>query len=163
MEDELFVKYSSETESSSESNRFNIRKKYWKQLLPLLNDTDLFGNVNASKDHWLSSGAGTGGVSYTFVVTKTYARIELTISTSSKETNKIYFKNLLRNKEQIEQTFGGELVWEELPENKMSRIKIEEQGVSLFNDVDWERMNLFLISNLPKFEKALEPFIKKLR
>jgi uncharacterized protein with ParB-like and HNH nuclease domain len=163
MEDELFVKYSSETESSSESNRFNIRKKYWKQLLPLLNDTDLFGNVNASKDHWLSSGAGTGGVSYTFVVTKTYARIELTISTSSKETNKIYFKNLLRNKEQIEQTFGGELVWKELPENKMSRIKIEEQGVSLFNDVDWERMNLFLISNLPKFEKALEPFIKKLR
>jgi hypothetical protein len=45
----------------------------------------------------------------------------------------------------------------------MSRIKIEEQGVSLFNDDDWERMNLFLISNLPKFEKALEPFIKKLK
>lgn len=163
MEDELFVKYSSETESSSDSNRFNIRKKYWKQLLPLLSDTDLFVNVNASKDHWLSSGAGTGGVSYTFVVTKSYARIELTISTSSKETNKIYFKNLLKNKEQIEQTFGGELVWEELPENKMSRIKIEEQGVSLYNDVDWEIMNSFLISNLPKFEKALEPYIKKLR
>jgi nicotinamide mononucleotide adenylyltransferase len=163
MEDELFVKYSSETESSSDSNRFNIRKKYWKQLLPLLNNTDLFRNVNASKDHWLSSGAGTGGVSYTFVVTKTYARIELTISTSSKETNKIYYKNLLRNKEQIEQIFGGELVWEELPENKMSRIKIEEQGVTLYNDNDWERMNSFLISNLPKFEKALEPFIKKLR
>jgi uncharacterized protein with ParB-like and HNH nuclease domain len=163
MEDELFVKYSSETESSSDSNRFNIRKKYWKQLLPLLNNTDLFRNVNASKDHWLSSGAGTGGVSYTFVVTKTYARIELTISTSSKETNKIYYKNLLRNKEQIEQIFGGELVWEELPENKMSRIKIEEQGVTLYNDNDWERMNSFLISNLPKFEKALQPYIKKLR
>jgi hypothetical protein len=163
MEDELFVKYSSETESNSDYNRFNIRKKYWKQLLPLLNNTDLFGNVNASKDHWLSSGAGTGGVSYTFVVTKTYARIELSISTSSKETNKIYFKNLLRNKEQIEQTFGGELVWEELPENKMSRIKIEEQGVSLYNEDSWERMNSFLISNLPKFEKALEPYIKKLR
>ena len=163
MEDELFVKYSTETQSSSDSNRFNIRKKYWKQLLPLLYDTDLFVNVNASKDHWLSSGAGTGGVSYTFVVTKTYARIELTISTSSKETNKIYFNNLFRNKEQIEQTFGGELVWEELPENKMSRIKIEEQGVTLYDDNDWERMNSFLISNLPKFEKAFTPFIKKLR
>lgn len=163
MEDELFVKYSSDSESSSDSNRFAIRKKYWKQLLPLLKDTDLFLNVNPSKDHWLSSGAGTGGVSYTFVVTKSYARIELTISTSSKETNKIYFKNLLSNKEQIEQTFGGELVWEELPENKMSRIKIEEQGVSLYNDVDWERMNSFLISNLPKFEKALQLYIKQLK
>jgi hypothetical protein len=163
MEDELFVKYSSETESSSDSNRFNIRKKYWKQLLPLLNNTVLFANVNASKDHWLCSGAGTGGVSYTFVVTKSYVRIELTISTSSKETNKIYFKNLLKNKEDIEQKFGTQLVWEELPENKMSRIKIEEQGVSLYNDIDWERMNQFLISNLPKFEKALQPYIKKLK
>jgi hypothetical protein len=45
----------------------------------------------------------------------------------------------------------------------MSRIKIEEQGVSLYNDIDWERMNQFLISNLPKFEKALQPYIKKLK
>jgi uncharacterized protein with ParB-like and HNH nuclease domain len=163
MEDELFVKYSSETESSSDSNRFAIRKKYWKQLLPLIKDTDLFLNVNPSKDHWLSTGAGKGGVSFTFVATKSYVRIELTISTSSKETNKIYFQTLRRNKEQIEQTFGGELVWEELPENKMSRIKIELQGVSLYNDVDWERMNSFLVFNLPKFEKALYPFVKNLK
>lgn len=163
MEDELFVKYSSETESNSDSNRFSIRKKYWKQLLPLLKDTDLFLNVNPSKDHWLSTGAGKGGVSFTFVATKSYVRIELTISTSSKETNKVYFKNLFRDKEQIEQKFGGELAWEELPENKMSRIKIELQGVSLYNDVDWERMNSFLISNLPNFEKAFQPFVKNLK
>ena len=163
MEDELFVKYSSETESNSDTNRFSIRKKYWKQLLPLLKDTDLFLNVNPSKDHWLSTGAGKGGVSFTFVATKSYVRIELTISTSSKETNKVYFKNLFRDKEQIEQKFGGELAWEELPENKMSRIKIELQGVSLYNDVDWERMNSFLTSNLPNFEKAFQPFVKNLK
>ena len=163
MEDELFVKYSSEIESGSEPSRFNVRKRYWQQLLPLLNNTELFKNVNPTKDYWLCSGAGIAGLSFTFLTTQSYVRIELTISTSSKEINKIYFKNLLRNKEQIEQTFGGELVWEELPENKMSRIKVEEQGVSLYNDVDWERMNSFLISNLPKFEKALQPYIKQLR
>jgi hypothetical protein len=53
-----------------------------------------------------STGAGTAGVSYTFVITKSFVRIELTISTSSKETNKIYFKKLHKNKEAIEQTFG---------------------------------------------------------
>ena len=163
MEDELFIKYSSEIESGSEPNRFYVRKRYWQQLLPLINNTDLFKNVNPTKDYWLSSGAGIGGVSYTFVKTQSYVRIELTISTSSKETNKIYYKNLLRNKEQIEQTFGGELVWEELPENKMSRIKIEEKRISLHKGADWDRMNSFLISNLPKFEQALQPFIKNLR
>ena len=102
-------------------------------------------------------------MSYTFVVTKSFVRIELTISSSSKETNKIYFKKLQKNKEVIEQSFGSSLVWEELPENKMSRIKIEEQGLNLFNESDWGTMNDFMVSNLPKFENSLSPFIKNLR
>jgi hypothetical protein len=163
MEDELSIKYASGTENEAEPNRFNARKKYWQQLLPLIENTSLFTNVNPSKDHWLSTGAGTGGVSYTFVITKSFVRIELTISTSSKETNKIYFKKIQKNKEAIEQIFGKALVWEELTENKMSRIKIEEQGVNLYNESDWESMNEFMVSNLPKFESALSPFIKNLR
>lgn len=163
LEEELSIKYSSGTENKSEPNRFNLRKKYWQQVLPLIEKTTLFSNVNPSKDHWLSTGAGTAGVSYTFIITKSFVRIELTISTSSKETNKIYFKKLQKNKEVIEQAFGKTLVWEELPENKMSRIKIEEPGVNLYNESDWDTMNTFLITNLPKFEKALSPFIKNLR
>jgi uncharacterized protein with ParB-like and HNH nuclease domain len=163
MEDDLSIKYSTSIENESQPSRFNIRKKYWQQLLPLINNTVLFKNVNPSKDHWLSTGAGIGGLSYSFVVTKSHARVELTISASSKEMNKQYFKRLLKNKEVIEGVFGGELVWEELPENKMSRIKIEEKGVNLFNESDWDRMNEFLVSNLQKFENAFQPFIKNLR
>jgi uncharacterized protein with ParB-like and HNH nuclease domain len=163
MEDELSIKYASGQENEAEPNRFNVRKKYWQQLLPLVENTSLFANVNPSKDHWLSTGAGTAGVSYTFVITKSFVRIELTISTSNKETNKIYFKKLHKNKEAIEHAFGGALVWEELPENKMSRIKIEEQGLNLFNESDWGTMNNFMVSNLPKFESAFQPFIKNLK
>ena len=163
LEDELTIKYQSGTETTSTSNRFSIRRKYWQQLLPLLKNTSLFANVNASKDHWLNTGASIGGLSYTFVITKTYVRIELTISTSTKEKNKIYFKKLLKNKLEIEEVFGETLVWEELPDNKMSRIKIEEQGVNLFNEEDWERMNEFIVTNLPKFENAFQPYIKNLK
>jgi len=163
MEDELFIKFASETEDGLEPTRFNIRKRYWQQLLPLLENTSLFSNVNPTKDHWLGTGAGIAGVSYTFVISKTYVRIELTILNSSKETNKNYFKKLYKNKEAIEQSFGSALVWEELPNNKMSRIKIEDQGVNIYNESDWETMNAFLVSNLPKFEKAFTPFIKELK
>jgi uncharacterized protein with ParB-like and HNH nuclease domain len=163
MEEELFIKFQSNVENDSEPNRFNVRKRYWSQLLPLLNNTVLFNNVNPSKDHWLSSGAGTAGVSYTLVITKVYVRIELSILTSSRDTNKMYFKKLLRNKEAIEQTFGQELVWEELSENKMSRIKIEQQGINLFDETDWQVMNEFIVTNLAKFEGALNPFIKNLK
>lgn len=163
MEDELFIKYLPSTESGAEANRFGVRKKYWQQLLPLITSTRLYENVNPSKDHWLNAGAGIGGLNYAFVITKSHVRIELGISTASKEKNKLYFKKLFKNKEAIEEAFGTPLIWEELPDNKMSRIRIEEQGVNIYNEADWERMNAFIISNLPKFEDALQPYIKTLR
>lgn len=163
MEDELFIKYMSDSENETNHSRFGIRKKYWYQILPLLKNTNLFKNVSPGKDHWIQTGAGIAGVSYALIITKSHARIELTISSSIKEKNKLYFKNLSKNKDAIEQRFGSLLVWEELPENKMSRIKIEKLGVSLFNENDWTIMNDFFVFNLPIFENAFQPFIKTLK
>ena len=75
----------------------------------------------------------------------------------------MYFKKLAQNKEKIENSFGSSLVWEELPDNKMSRIKIELQEVSLNNESDWSKMNDFFVNNISKFENAFEPFIKNLK
>tara|TARA_R110002033_G_scaffold169427_1_gene210168 strand:+ start:5426 stop:7927 length:2502 start_codon:yes stop_codon:yes gene_type:complete len=162
LEDELLIKYA-DSDSGNVPNRFGVRKEYWKQLLPLIVDTELFSNVNPTKDHWLSSGAGISGLGYTFVITGKYVRIELSIGSSSKELNKKYFKNLLSNKESIENTFGSELEWEELANYKMSRIKYELGDVNLFDKSDWDKMNQFLVTYLPKFEKALQPAIKSLK
>jgi hypothetical protein len=68
LEDELLIKYA-DNENSESPNRFNVRKEYWKQLLPLIKNTELFSNVNPSKDHWLSAGAGLSGLAYSFVIT----------------------------------------------------------------------------------------------
>lgn len=162
LEDELLIKYA-DTDSGNVPNRFNVRREYWKQLLPLIIDTELFSNVNPTKDHWISSGAGISGLAYTFVITGKYVRIELSISSSSKEQNKKYFNKLLSQKESIENIFGGELEWEELSNYKMSRIKYELGDVNLFDKNDWEKMNEFLVTYLPKFEKALQSAIKNLK
>jgi thioredoxin reductase len=132
-------------------------------LLPLLKDTNLFSNVSPSKDNWLVAGGGNAGLGYTLIITKSHSRIELTISSSSKEKNKAWFKKLLRNKLEIDQAFGQPLTWEELPENKMSRVKYELQDVNLYNESDWDKMNEFFVFYLPKFEKALQGQIKKIR
>ncbi|MFM8317912.1 MAG: DUF4268 domain-containing protein, partial [Bacteroidota bacterium] len=163
LQDELLIKYSSNGERKTEPNRFNVRKKYWQQLLPLLSGTNLFDNVSPSKDHWLNTGAGIGGLVYTLVITKSHIRIELGISTSSKDKNKAYFKKLMKSKETIEQAFGNSLDWEELADNKMSRVKFELQDVNLFNDNHWERMNQFFLDYLPKFENAFRTYIQNLK
>ncbi|MHA8109846.1 DUF4268 domain-containing protein [Aquirufa sp. A-Brett2-W8] len=163
LEDELLIKYSSNEENKNESNRFNVRKKYWQQLLPLLGNTKLFDNVNPSKSYWLSTGAGIGGLAYALIITKSHIRIELDIITSSKEKNKAYFKKLMISKEAIEQTFGKPLNWVELPDNKMSAITYNSEDLNLFNDNHWERMNQFFVEYLPKFENAIQPYIKDLK
>lgn len=161
MEDELYIKY--ESAESETSNRPNMRKKYWSQLLPLIENTDLFSNVNPSKTSWIGAGAGISGLGFYLVATMKYVRVELGFLTSSKEKNKKYFKKLFNQKDLIESSFGAKLEWEELPDSKMSRIKYEHNGVNLFDENDWDKMNDFIIINLPKFERVLKPVIEKLR
>lgn len=162
LEDELLIKYA-DSDGRNVPNRFLIRKEYWTQLLPLLKDTELFSKVNPTKDHWLSAGAGISGLSYTFLITGKYVRIELTISSSSKEQNKKHFKNLLSNKKIIEDRFGKQLEWEELAAAKMSRVKYEKTDVNLFDKSYWDEMNDFFVTYLPKFEEAFQPVIKNLK
>ena len=162
MEDELFIKLSSESETESTS-RFAVRKEFWKQLLPQIVNTSLFANVNPTKDHWLGTGAGISGLSFTLVITRTYVAIEFTISRASKQENKMIFQQLFLNKSTIEESFGDNLIWEELPTKKMSRIKTELGGVNLFENQDWNKMSEFIILNLPKFEKSFVPFIDTLK
>lgn len=157
LEDELIIKFTQDDESNK--SRFEIRRSFWKQLLPQLNETTLFDNVNPTKDHWLSAGAGISGLSFTLLITRSYVGIELTISRASKLENKKYFKLIQGHKEEIENSFGGSLIWEELPENKMSRIKVQLDGVNLFEEDNWTKMNEFLVANLPKFESCLAPVI----
>ena len=163
LEEELIIKYNNDNTDGAKPSRFLIRKKYWQQLLPLIENTELYDNVSPSKDGWLGAGAGIGGFNYYLGITKKYVRIELSIGTSSKEKNKYFFKRIFKEKESIEERFGNPLEWEELPENKMSRIKYQLNGVNLYNDEDWAKMNAFLITYLPKFEKALSPSIKKIK
>jgi hypothetical protein len=163
LEDELIVKYNDESDDVKTPNRFVIRKKYWQQILPQLESMSLFQYVNSSKGHWLSTGAGVSGVFYTMVISKSFSRIELSITTSNKDLNKKYFKSLLSKRAEIESGFGCELIWEELVDNKMSRIKFENRNLNLFNTSDWESMNQFFIDNLPKFVHAFTGFVKTLK
>lgn len=162
--DELFIKYSSEADSSQIPNRFKVRKKYWSQLLSLLNQhTELFSYVSPSNDNWINAGAGVSGISYTLIITKTSAKIDFTISTSSKEQNKRYFKILLRYKEQIEQSFGYPLLWEEFPEYKLSKVRFEMPDLNVFDESKWDQLNDFFIKYIPLFENAFKAYVSRLR
>lgn len=75
--------------------RFIIRTEFWKGLLQEMNQqSNLFQNVGPTKDGWLSCGSGYSGISYMFVVTGSYARVELWIIGRSQSENKQIFDSL---------------------------------------------------------------------
>ena len=162
LEDELIIKYNSELASDG-AERFSRRRKFWSDLLTDLNHPILFQRVSPSKDHWLIAGAGISGLSYTFLITKTYAAIEFTINRASKEDNKRIFNSIEKHKSEIEERFGSPLLWEVMSESKMSRIKYQLDNVNFYVDNDIETIKTFFIKNLAPFYDAFNPVVNSLK
>jgi len=163
MEEELIIKYQTGPTNNGETGTAMIRKKYWSQLLPLLHKLNLFENINATKDPWISEGAGIACVQYTLSNTKSCARIELGIISSQKDLNKSYFNRLYINRSQIESILGQQVEWQELPNSKMCRIKIELHGINFLDESSWDIRNDFYTEMLPRFKNAFHPYVMALK
>ncbi|MBQ8681429.1 MAG: DUF4268 domain-containing protein [Bacilli bacterium] len=141
-----------------------IRNEFWHLFLPKFNEkSKLFSGRNLDLNHyshWLSTGSGISGVVFSFVVTKTYAGIEFTISKSKDSAeNKKIFDYFYSHKKDIDHSFGGELNWERLDEKVGSRISISLYDVSILNRDDWDKIMDFLTDNMIRMEKALRKYI----
>ena len=163
MEEELIIKYQTGPVNNGEPSKANLHRKFWQQLLPLLQEKKIFENISSSKDQWLSCGTGIPGLQYTLANTRTCCRIELGIVTSSKDLNKSYFKKLFSNKEAIENAFGNTIEWQELVDKKMCRIKAELECVDFNSQDDWNTRNEYFVEILPNFKNAFDPFLKELK
>jgi len=143
--------------------RHHIRLQFWSILLPKMKGkATIFQNSSPSKDHWLSSGGtGISGLSYNFVITKSYVGVELAISKGDTQANKQIFDELKKFEADITNDFGNTLSWERLDNKKMSRVAFALEGVNLFEKADWDKMMDFLIDNMIKLEKSMkQPLIK---
>jgi hypothetical protein len=145
--------------------RHHIRLEFWQKLLPLMKGkAAIYQNTTPSKDHWLSSGGtGISGVVYNFLITRSYAGVELAIARNSKEENKEFYDELIKYKDEIEQTFGDKLFWERLDDKKMSRVSYQLQGVSIFEKEDWGKMLEFLPRHMIALENAMKEVLTKVK
>ena len=102
--------------------------KFWEQLLGRAKDKGvmLHAQRSPSKVFWISAGAGVrAGVSFNYVIYADESAAELYISTKDKEENKRIFDGLRGQQAEIEQAFGGKLLWERLDEKKPCRVRCE--------------------------------------
>lgn len=140
-----------------------MRNEFWHMFIPKFNEkSSLFSGRNIALnqyDYWFSTGAGISGVYFNFLVTKSYAGIELEISGRTQEENKKIYDYLYSYKDEIENSFGDKLSWERLDDKKRSRISYKLEDVSILDKEVWPKMMNFMAINMLKFEKALRKHI----
>lgn len=107
---------------------------------------DICKNISPSKDNWVGCGSRHSGLTYNFVITGNYARIELWINRGLQEEN--------------EASFGDQLDWQRLDDGKGNRIAYWQNDVSVFNEEDWSQMVNLMTSNMIKFEKTLKNVLR---
>lgn len=143
-------------------NRHIVRKEFWANLLVEMNKkSNLFQNISPGIASWISAGSGVRGVAFNHVVTKTYGRAELYIDRGDKDENNFVFKELHSCKNEIEDAFGGDLVWEPLEERRACRIKVEVEGNVYEKDL-WDGMISSMTDNMAKLEPALKDHLSSM-
>ncbi len=140
--------------TTAEKNRHTIRREFWIEVLGMMaTKSNLFQNISSGPYGWIGAGSGVRGLGFNFAASRKYGRAELYIERGNKEENKFIFDLLLEKKAAIETAFGGELIWERLPDGQASRIKSEMAG-NLFDRDQWPALIAFMTNAMVNMESA---------
>jgi Domain of unknown function (DUF4268) len=148
------------------SKRQEIFKRFWTQFIERSGQTsELFRNRSATTDHWLSAGIGRAGFQLSAVLTEDRTRMEcfIRIGKDNAAANKAAFQALLAQRAVIENEFGGELDWQELPTKSSCRICVDfNEGGWRSPETEWHSIQDWLTQAAVRLEKALKGPIQAL-
>ena len=146
------------------TGRFDVIRQFWSRYIELSKTmTNLLANRKTTQDNWLTSGLGRSGFMLISRVQSNSASVECYIRLQEREQTERAFKTLQSEKAQIEETFGGSLVWEELVGDVATRIKIDfDQGYGMPTE-KWQDLQSPMVDSLVRLDRALRGPIERLQ
>ena len=140
----------------SQKGRHNRRLAFWQQLFDQMRNegVSLFQNVSPGKSSWLAAGSGSAGCPFVLLYGQKGAQVHVEMNTGDKAVNKAIFDRLLEQKKEIEEVFGGPILWQRLDHRKQSRLRLE-LPIDGLDDQNWPEINRWMIDNLVRLENAI--------
>ena len=136
--------------------------RFWNQFKQSFSDSghDYLDRVSAKPRYYI--GFGKGIARFNFVIGRGGYRVELYFL---KDEEKILFNEMYKYKEEIENSFGEELIWQRLDNKKASRIKFELSGEGWddFYSENWSECFEEFIEVFDKFYPAIFPVWEKVQ
>jgi hypothetical protein len=140
------------------------RIDFWKGLLEInKNKIKYFANNKAKKYYDISCASGIAtGTGYYYAIKQESASIGLYIQRNTKEENDILFNKLLKQKNEIEKSFGQELSWLNQENMKSSWIFKDIIYAGLKNEEKWENLQNDMVNEMVKLTNTFDKYIKEL-
>lgn len=137
-----------------------LQLKYWAQCADYLRNSD--SPIKPQKphpQHWASFGIGRSGFALAATINTRDERLGVELYL---ESGTGFFHLLHDDKAQIENEFGNELDWQELPERKGSRIAIYNESVNIPDESEWPQQHKWIGDQLESFYRIFRSRVKAL-
>jgi hypothetical protein len=145
------------------AERYVLRREFWTQLLEKAKkQTKLHTNISPSTDNWISAKVKNLGFQYLIREYDGFVGLYIDFGLDSIEKNKKIFNNFLKQKDEIEKSFGGTLEWNQVEGRQYCSIGF---GINVggYKDEDkWEEIQNAMITAMIKLDKAFKPYMSKL-
>ncbi len=139
-----------------------IQLRFWEHLLEKTKTkTKTFSGRSRSIGNAISTPASLSGTSYVYRVRKNHVAIVLYIDTRDKLTNKQIFDDLISYKDEIEEKFGVELIWERKDHAQHSSIEYHIVDVDYKDESKWNELHEEMSDKMVMFESAIKDYIKE--
>lgn len=131
----------------SDTNRFDIRRRYWEYALPIIQEENMyrgtFSGCNPTTSNTESGFFGIRGICISCIANYDNARIDFYLGNGEKKKNKEIFDMLYKYKNEIESKLGISLDWNRADDYKASWMSYYLNNVSITNEADWPIMAKF--------------------
>lgn len=133
-------------------------------MLQVLNEkTGVFRNISPTQDNWITGSTGYSGFSYTIIIRKQSASLQLVVKTGGDtELNKMLFDRLYQKKTEIESDFGAALNWRRMDEQISSCIQYDMDTLRLDDRGTWDLGMIEISDKFLLWDQAFKKWIKEL-
>ncbi len=131
-----------------------LYREFWLQLAPRLKQRQ-WTNASAPAQNWWGLPTGVVGASWVLSFTKTGCRSELYFDHRDPTVNLARWQVLNDRRDHITKAFGGELIFDELPDRKGSRIEARFDGIQVTDRNRWPEVLDWMIATQARLRDAL--------
>ncbi len=140
-----------------------LQLQFWSEFLEHLQPHYRYArNATPKPQQWLGFPTGRSGQLIGAKIDLRKGLVSVSIECNGPHAKK-YYKALESQKPEIEQDFGGRLVWDELPNSMRSRISDSKPETILESQVNWPECFGWLSDHLIRLDRAVRSRLQSIR